>query len=182
MNQPSTGRRVAAAATALLLSGSVLLAPSPAQAAKKAKPLKGNLSKTVTMGCDIFGTEFDYDATIKLTGKRATKKAKAVKLTAKMSDMPGKAPLALDYDVRGELSLKVGSAATTLIGSGRMTVDAHEPTTIPTLKGSAKAKGQKLAVTVQSFDLVVLNDDGSELTTIPCTPSGNGKMGKLKLK
>ena len=180
MKHPTT-RRIAAAATAMLVSGGVLLTPSAADAAKP-KPLTGKISATVPMTCMIFTTEFAYDAKVTLKATRATKTAKAVALAATMSDMPGTAPLALDYDTTTKLSLKVASASATLKGKGHIDVGPQEPTPMAPAKGSAKVKGSSLAVSVKKLDLTVLTDDGAELTTIPCVPSASASLGKLRLK
>ena len=129
MKHSSIARRGAAAvaATALALSASMVLAPA-ADAKPKPKPLKGSTTGTVLFNCDFSGTPFEYNATIKLSGVRKTKTTKPVKLTATMSDLPGVAPLALDFDATEKLDVTVGTVDTVLTGAGHLkTGAAYEP-------------------------------------------------------
>jgi len=162
------------AAAALAIGASTLLAPAPAQAAK---PLKGSVSGAVTFDCAFGDSPFTYDAKIKLSGVRKTKTTKAIALTAKMSDLPGIAPIALDYDVEDKLYLTVGTTKTTLKGKGHVNVPANTPVPVPPLKGSAANRKNALPVTVTKFEFIVLG------STITCTPAeGQGALGTLKLR
>ena len=117
---PSTVRRCAAvvAASALVVGATSLMVPAEAA---KAPAYKGSVVGTVPMTCNVFGTDFAYDAKIKLIGTRATKDDKKVALKATMSDMPGVAPVAIDNDMEGTLKLKIGTTKATLKGKRHVT-------------------------------------------------------------
>lgn len=179
MKHSSIARRgaAAAAAAALALSASTLLAPA-ADAKSKPKPLKGSTSGTVLFNCDFAGTPFEYNATIKLSGVRKSATTKPVKLKATMSDLPGVAPLALDFDATETVNLTVGTVKTVLKGAGHLTTGAaYEPAPMFPAKGSASTKSNSLPITVKALSLVVLGN------TINCTPAeGQGALGTLKLR
>ena len=178
MKHQSIARRCAAvtAAAALALGGSALLAPG-AEAKPKPKPLKGSLTRTVLLNCDFSGSPFEYNATIKLNGVRAKKTAKPVKLTATMSDLPGVAPVPLDYDAEAQMKLTVGSVPTVLKGKGHLTAAPSSPAKMFPMKGTASTKSNALPVTVNEVSLTVFG------ITVPCTPAeGQGALGTLKLK
>lgn len=178
MKHQTIARRCAAvtAAAALALGGSALLAPG-AEAKPKPKPLKGAVTGTVSLECAFGASPFTYDATIKLSGVRASKTAKPVKLTATMSDLPPVAPVPLDYDAEGEMKLTVGGVATVLKGKGHLKANAGAPAPMFPLKGAANTKSNKLPVTVNEVSLTVLG------MTIACTPAeGQGALGDLVLK
>ncbi len=99
-----------------------------------------------------------------LKGIRAKKGAAPIALTAKMSDMPGVAPVPLDYDVTDALALTVGGAKTTLKGKGHVTAAAKSPVPVPPLKGSVKNKKNSFAVVVTKFTFTVL---GMDMTCVP---------------
>lgn len=179
MKHSSIARRGAAAvaATALTLSAAALLAPA-ADAKPKPKPLKGSTTGTVLFNCDFSGTPFEYNATIKLAGVRKTKTTKPVKLTATMSDLPGVAPLALDFDATSAMDVTVGTVDTVLKGKGHLkTSGPNEPAAMFPAKGTASTKSNSLPVTVTAFEVEVLGN------TIVCTPAeGQGALGTLTLK
>jgi hypothetical protein len=179
MKHSSIARRGAAgvAAAALTLGASALLAPA-ADAQAKAKSLKGSVTGTVPMTCNVFGTDFAYDATIKLSGVRATKKDKNVALKATMSKMPGVAPVAIDNDMQATLKLKVGSTSVTLKGTKHVTTAADEPVPMPPVKGAAKIKKNSNAVTVTSLSVYVPDYD----MTMDCVPTDSNALGTLSLK
>lgn len=179
MKHQSIARRCAAvtATAALALGGSALLAPGAAEAKPKPKPLKGSVTGVVSLDCAFGDSPFVYDATITLKGVRASKTAKPVKLTATMSDLPGVAPVPLDYDAEGEMDLTVGAVTTVLKGKGHLKADAAAPAPMFPMKGAANTKSNALPVTVNEVALTVLG------MTIACTPvEGQGALGTLTLK
>ncbi|GAA4368188.1 hypothetical protein [Nocardioides caricicola] len=176
LQHPSIARRsVAVVATAALALGASTLAPAPAQAATA---LKGGVSKTVPLTCTVFDDEFEYDATIKLSGVRAKRSDPKVALRATMSKMPGVSPVAIDNDVEATLKLKVGSSRATLKGKGHATAGPNEPVAVPKVKGSVKNPKNSLPVTVTSMSVYIPD----YALTISCVPTGSGAMGTLRLK
>lgn len=180
MKHSSIARRGAAVLTAvaLTLGASALLAPA-ADAKPKAKPLKGSLSGTVTLACNVpaFGADFDYEAELKLTGKRAKKSVKKVTLKATMNDLPPVAPVAItDAEMKATLVLKTGSTTAKLSGAKTVSAAASSPVPMPPVSGSTNNKKNSLAVSVVSLDMDMM---GIEIT---CVPAESGALGTLKLK
>jgi hypothetical protein len=179
MKHSSIARRGAAVLTAvaLTLGASALLAP--AADAKAKKPLKGNLSGTVALACNVpaFGADFDYEAELKLTGKRAKKSVKKVTLKATMNDLPPVAPVAItDAEMKATLVLKTGSTTAKLSGAKTVSAAASSPVPMPPVSGSTNNKKNSLAVSVVSLDMDMM---GIEIT---CVPAESGALGTLKLK
>lgn len=175
----SIARRGAAIVTAaaLTLGASALLAPA-ADAKPKPKPLKGSTTGTVLFNCEFAGTAFEYPATIKLSGTRASKTAKPVKLVATMSDLPGVAPLALNFDATSAMDVTVGTVDTVLKGKGKLVTEGpREPAKMFPAKGAVNTRSNSLPVTVAAFEAVVFGN------AIPCVPAeGQGALGTLTLK
>ena len=175
----SLARRCAAVVTtaALVVGASSMLAP--AEAAKK-KPLKGSVSGTVPMTCHMpaFDVDFDYDATIKLSGTRAKKADKKLVLKATLSNMPGVSPVAVNNDIEATLKLKVGSTAATLKGKKKAVAGASEPVPMPPVKGSVNNKKNSNAVTVTSLSIYIPDFAMS----MDCVPTDSNALGTLKIK
>ena len=177
----SLARRCAAVVTtaALVVGASSLLAPAEAAKVKK-KPLKGSVTGTVAMTCNMpaFDVDFPYDATIKLSGTRAKKADKKLALTATLSNMPGVSPVAFNNDIEATLKVKVGSTAGTLKGKKKAVAGASEPVPMPSVKGSVNNKKNSNAVTITSLSIFIPDFAMS----MECTPSASNKLGTLKLK
>ena len=174
---PTLVRRCAAvvAASALVVGASSLL--SPAEAAKAAAG-KGSVTGVVPMTCNVFGTDFAYDAKIKLSGTRAKKGDKKIALKATLSDMPGVAPVPIDNDMEATLKLKVGSTSATLKGKRHVTAAPNEPVPMPAVKGAVNNTKNSNAVTVTSFSVYIPDFD----MTMGCVPTDSNALGTLKLK
>ncbi len=150
---------------------------APADAAK-AKPLKGTSSGTVALACNVIGSDFDFAATIKLAGVRKTKTDKKVTLKAKISDMPGVAPVPINNDMTSKLSLKVGSSKATLSGKGHATAAASSPVPVQPAAGTVSNKKNTLAVTVTKLSMTIPD----YAMTISCVPAESGALSTLRLK
>ncbi len=177
---PTRTRRTRAAALAAsgvlmvamlsMLAGTSSAGAAAAKAAVKPKPATGK----VVFACNLapFDSDFDYTATVKITGKRATKTAKAVSLVSSMTKMPGIAPVPVDAAMTTKLKLKVGTTAVTLNGKSKVVLPPSTAVPMPATKGSVKTAKNKLAVSVTSFSFNFA-DLGVSGT---CTPSSGRKL------
>ena len=175
----SLARRCAAVVTtaALVVGASSLLAPAEAKAKKK--PLKGNVSGTVMLDCLVpaFDAPFEYEAQIKLTGKRAKKSTKKATLQATFSDMPPVAPVPMNnLEMSATLKLTAGGTKATLKGKKAVSAESGAPVPVPPVKGSVNNKSNSLPIVISSLDLEVMGIE------INCVPAESGALGTLKLK
>lgn len=121
---------------------------STSAAADPGSPAKGKADFACTL--DPLGTDFDYPATVEVSGYRAAE-GDPVSLTADLSDLPGIAPLPIDGQMDVTLDLTVAGEKTTLEGGADTQAPAKTPVPVPPLTGEVDLDGDEAEVVVTGF-------------------------------
>ncbi|WP_153865246.1 hypothetical protein [Mumia zhuanghuii] len=146
-------------------------------AAPTTAPPAGNPGKpaegTVKFACTLtIGSKFDYNAKMSVSGYRA-KEGDPVSLQAKMSKLPGIAPVPIDGSMEFTVDLTIGGTATALKATSNVTAAPNTDVSVPDLKGSVEAEGDELEVKASGFSF----DFPSAGIGAECT--GSGTLSKL---
>ena len=157
-------------ATATPKPSSSPTASSPSTSGKAAKG-------TVAFACTLsIGSEFDYDATISVSGYRE-KAGDDVSLVATMSHLPGIAPVAIVGPMDFTLDVEVGGEKETLTSTGDVNADPDEVVPVTDLSGSVAADGDELEVSASAFTFDFTSGGVSAECTAPATSLGKMTVG-----
>lgn len=129
----------------------------------EASPAKGD----VDFDCVLqpLNSEFEYPVTITVNGYRE-EEGGDVELRAKMTDIPGISPVAIDGDMTVVLEGTVGGEDVTLEGASKVVAPPQETVPVPTLKGTVAAEGDELEVTISAFEFEIVTPGLT--VTAPC--------------
>jgi hypothetical protein len=121
---------------------------TPAAAGSPGAPAEGKASFSCVL--NPLGTDFDYPATIEVSGFRE-KEGAPVQMRATMSDLPGIAPLPIDGQMDVTLGLVVGGAPMRMTGGGAVQAPPRQPVPVPPLNASLSSAKDEMEVNVTSF-------------------------------
>lgn len=177
MRRLSSGRRHSVAAICGVLG---LVVGSVAAMGGSATAAEGDLTTTIALDCvTVVGTKsnpFVWNAQVTLSAVRPAASTN-VTVTAKVSDMPGIAPVQmLGFTGTDQVVLDLAGVSKTLTGSGKITnAGANEPVPMPPMQGSLDSSAATLAASLTSLQLIV-----SGIST-DCTPSGAPSLGTVTI-
>lgn len=130
-------------------SASATASPSEGESASgEGSPAKGKA--TFTCMLSPFNSEFDYPATITVSGYRE-EEGGDIQLVADMTDIPGISPVQVDGTMDVTLDAEIGGESVTLEGSAKVVAPPNKPASVPRLKGSMSAEGDEHEVSVSAF-------------------------------
>lgn len=142
--------------------------------AGKGTPAKGRATFACTL--NPLGTQFDYAATITVSGYREAE-GDPVSLSAKLTELPGIAPLPIDGQMDVTLDVTAGDAELTLKGGKEVQVPTKQPVPVPTLSGDLDADEDSMEIGVAgfTFDFPALEIDAV------CTAPAGAVLGTMKV-
>lgn len=170
---PTATATVSPTATATTSPSATATASESETSGPEASPAKGQVDFDCVL--EPLGSEFEYPATITVSGYRE-EEGGDVNLQAKMTDIPGISPVAIDGDMTVELVGTVGGEDVTMKGASKVVEDPKATVPVPTLKGTVATDEDELEVTISSFYFKIVT---TGLTVEAPCEADETSLGKL---